>query len=62
MLGYLENGSLNLGRLMTGKLVFLNVGTPSTLIYLGKELPSSFVKTAPSNPVWLNRDGLAGDE
>jgi len=47
---------------MTGKLISVNVGTPGTLTYLGKEVPSSFVKTAASNPVWLNRDGLAGDE
>jgi MOSC domain-containing protein YiiM len=47
---------------MTGKLFSLNVGTPGPLTYLGKEVPSSFVKTAVSSPVWLNRDGLSGDE
>lgn len=47
---------------MTGKLISVNVGTPGTLTYLGKEVPSSFVKTVVSSPVWLNRDGLAGDE
>ena len=47
---------------MTGKLISVNVGTPGTLTYLGKEVPSSFIKTVVSSPVWLNRDGLAGDE
>lgn len=47
---------------MTGMLLSLNVGTPSTLSYRGQEVPSSFVKTAVSSPVWLNRDGLSGDE
>lgn len=47
---------------MTGKLISLNVGIPGTLTYLGKEVPSSFVKTAVQSAVWLNRDGLAGDE
>lgn len=47
---------------MTGKLISLNVGIPGTLTYLGQEVPSSFVKTAVQGALWLNRDGLAGDE
>lgn len=47
---------------MTGKLISVNVGTPGTLTYLGKEVPSSFVKTVVSSPVWLDWDGRAGDE
>ena len=47
---------------MTGKLISVNVGTPGTLTHLEKEVPSSFVKTVVSSPVWLNQDGLAGDK
>ena len=47
---------------MIGKRLFLNVGTPSPLAHLGKEMPSSFVKAAVSSPLWLNRVRLAGDE
>lgn len=47
---------------MTGKLISLNVGIPGTLTYLGQEVLSSFVKTAVQGALWLNRDGLAGDE